>query len=394
MLRTVSLKLVDPPVDELRRTMNAFRDACQFISICVQEGAPLNRGRLHRVYYKRLREQFLLPSQMAQSVIRVVIGTYRAQKSKTKSVKTSTFRRPQVQFQFNRDWSFSKKLVSLRTLDTRRRLQFRVGSYQQQKYLDDTKWKCGGARLIERRGHFYLNITLGVESTCQQKAVTPVGIDRGIRTLAVARVLGKKPLIVRGGRLLDYRYRMLRIRRRLQAKGTRSARRMLRHLKGREKRFVLDFCRRSAKTILQYVQKFKLPIVVLENLTDIRTRANARGKKYRRQLHSWPFLVLKQAITNLVEELSIPVANVDPAYTSQRCPSCGIVSKYQRQRDNYCCQHCQYQNNSDVVAATNIDWLWLNDVDRIKPGVPSTIQTCRIQRSDAMYKPPISIGGS
>lgn len=78
MRRTLSLKLVDPPQDELRRTMSVFRDTCEILSTLIQQGSPINRGRLHKHFYKFLRKKFNLPSQMAQSEIRVVIGAYRA----------------------------------------------------------------------------------------------------------------------------------------------------------------------------------------------------------------------------------------------------------------------------------------------------------------------------
>ena len=378
MQRTVALKLVNPDIHEFRQTMAAFRDACQYISIGIQQGAPVNRGRLHRRYYKNLREQFHLPSQMAQSVIRVVIGVYRSLKSAQKLDCIPTFRRPQAQFQHNRDWSFSNGLVSLRTLKGRRRLQFVIGVHQQLKYLNNSAWKCGGARLIERKGCFFLHITVEKETPPLAKSATPIGIDRGIRALAVARAPEEVPLILRGGELTNYRGRMFRLRRRLQAKGTRRARRVLRHLQGREKRFVLDFCRRTATMVLRYAQRFNQPILVFENLAGIRGSVRTRNGKNRRQLHSWPFQVLKQAILYKAEELGLPVATVDPAYTSQRCPACGTISKRHRRRDNYRCQKCQYQNNADVVAATNIAWLWLNDVHRIEPGVLSTTQTYRV----------------
>lgn len=355
-----------------------FRDACQYISNCIQQGASINRGRLQRRYYRGLREQFHLPSQMAQSVIRVVVGVYRSLRSTQKLKCIPTFRRPQVQFQYNRDWSFTKGLVSLRTVITRRRFRFITGGHQQQKYLDDPAWVCGGARLIERKGCFYLHITVEKETPPLKKSATPIGIDRGIRAFAVARVPEAAPLIIRGGSLISYREKMWRLRRRLQAKGTRSARRLLRHLRHREKRFVLDVCRCVAKMVLQYAQRSNQPILVFENLAGIRGRVRTRSKKNRRQLHSWPFLILKKAIFKKAEELGLPVTIVDPAYTSQRCPACGTISKRHRRRNNYRCQRCKYQNNADVVAATNIAWLWLNDVDRIEPGVPSTTQTYRV----------------
>jgi transposase len=174
----------------------------------------------------------------------------------------------------------------LTNTNCRRRLQFQIGRYQQRKYFDDTDWSIGGARLIERKEEFYLNISLKKVSTTPEKAVTPIGIDRGIRTLIAARIFRKKPLIVRGGKLIDYRSKMVRLRRRLQAKGTRSARRLLRHLRHREKRFVLDVCRKTAKQFIEYAIRSYYPVLVFEDLTGIRKSVRRRTKKSRSQLHS------------------------------------------------------------------------------------------------------------
>ena len=395
MHRTVSLKLLDPPKNELRCMMRAFTEACTYISTCIQQGAPVNRRKLHKTQYQILRRKFQLPSQMAQSVIRVVVGTFNSKLTKGDRGGPPTFRRLQTQFQYNRDWSFSRGLVSIRTLTKRRRIKFSVGHYQKEKYLDRKEWRCGGARLIERKGQFYLNITLEKESPRAERAITSIGIDRGIRMHAVARALGMQPFIVRGGQLLDYRSRMVRLRRKLQEKGTRAARRVLRHLRGREKRFVLDFCRRTAKYILQYADIYHHPVIVFERLVGIRDQAHVRSKKGRRNLHSWPFHILRRAISDKAEELGIPVVTVNPAYTSQRCPRCGIISKRHRHRDNYRCQNCHYQNNADVVAATNIAWLWFNGVDRIESGVLSTTQTCHFLRTqEVKHKPQTIVVGS
>ncbi|MHA2426743.1 MAG: hypothetical protein ACXADB_01730 [Candidatus Hermodarchaeia archaeon] len=217
MRRTLSLKLVDPPQDELRRTMSVFRDACEILSAMIQQGAPINRGRLHRRFYKFLRQKYNLPSQMTQSAIRVVVGAYRSKRANGNKGSVPRFQRPQVQYQYNRDWSFSKGRVSLRTLVARRYIHFHIGRYQQKKYFKDKDWSFGGARLVERKGIFFLNISLYKKSIQQHKPITPIGIDRGIRCLVAARALGKTPLIVRGGKLADYRGRMVRLRRRLKS---------------------------------------------------------------------------------------------------------------------------------------------------------------------------------
>jgi IS605 OrfB family transposase len=311
---------------------------------------------------------------MAQSVIRVVVGAYKSRDTNGHTGNFPTFKKSQLQYQYGRDWSFSDTRLSLRTLAGRRKISFETGDFQR-KYLDDIKWKAGGARLIERKGIFFLNITLEMEDTEIQLPKTPIGIDRGIRAFAVARVPGKRPLIVKGGELRNYRDKMQRLRKKLQSKGTRSAKKVLVRLRRREKRSVADFCRKTAKAIVEYANTFDSPVFVFENLNYIRSRMKRRGKKNRREANSWAFRLLMEAIRMRAEKVGIAVVTVDPAYTSQTCSRCGSIDKKHRQRDNYRCRHCGYQNNADVVAATNIALRWFGNVYRTKSGVQSITHT-------------------
>ncbi|MHA2312151.1 MAG: RNA-guided endonuclease InsQ/TnpB family protein [Candidatus Thorarchaeota archaeon] len=374
MQRTISLKLVEPPIDELRCTMIVFSEACQYISERIRFGESASIRLLHNRHYRHLRSNFRLPSQMAQSVIRVVVGAYKSRDTNGHTGNFPTFKKSQLQYQYGRDWSFSDTRLSLRTLAGRRKISFETGDFQR-KYLDDIKWKAGGARLIERKGIFFLNITLEMEDTEIQLPKTPIGIDRGIRAFAVARVPGKRPLIVKGGELRNYRDKMQRLRKKLQSKGTRSAKKVLVRLRRREKRSVADFCRKTAKAIVEYANTFDSPVFVFENLNYIRSRMKRRGKKNRREANSWAFRLLMEAIRMRAEKVGIAVVTVDPAYTSQTCSRCGSIDKKHRQRDNYRCRHCGYQNNADVVAATNIALRWFGNVYRTKSGVQSITHT-------------------
>jgi hypothetical protein len=44
---------------------------------------------------------------------------------------------------------------------------------------------------------------------------------------------------------------------------------------------------------------------------------------------------------------------VNPAYGSQTCPSCGFVDEKNRTKDLFTCLHCRHENQSDRVAAMN-----------------------------------------
>ncbi|MFW9888158.1 MAG: hypothetical protein ACFFER_08255, partial [Candidatus Thorarchaeota archaeon] len=196
--RNISLKLVDPPVDELRETMRVFGAASQYISHRIKSGDPLSRTQLHKLHYATLRNHYGLMSQMAQSVLRAVIGAYRAMKSNGHSGAAPSFNTPLLRLHYNRDWAFTRGKASIRTLRARRRIAFTAGDFQR-TYLDDPAWIPKGACVVEKKGTFFLNVTLEGTAPLKHIPITPIGVDLGVRSLAVARAPDAKPLIIRGG---------------------------------------------------------------------------------------------------------------------------------------------------------------------------------------------------
>ncbi|HEX5156430.1 MAG TPA: IS200/IS605 family accessory protein TnpB-related protein [Ktedonobacterales bacterium] len=95
------------------------------------------------------------------------------------------------------------------------------------------------------------------------------------------------------------RARYSRFRQKLQKKGTKSAKRLLRKRSGREKRFAKDVNHGLSKAIVQTAQGTARGIA-LEDLTHIRERATRAqrtvGKRQRRVLHSWTFFQLRAFI--------------------------------------------------------------------------------------------------
>ncbi len=93
-----------------------------------------------------------------------------------------------------------------------------------------------------------------------------------------------------GKRVNQVRHRNRRLRGKLQAKGTKSAKRLLRHLSGREARFAADTNHRISKSIVTEAQRTTHGIA-LEDLGGIRARVRLR-KPQRVTLHTWSFAQL------------------------------------------------------------------------------------------------------
>ena len=89
-----------------------------------------------------------------------------------------------------------------------------------------------------------------------------------------------------------------RLRAKLQKKGTKSAKRLLKKRSGRERRFARDVNHCISKAIVQTAQGTPRGIA-LEDLKGIRERINAQRtvrKRQRRVLHSWAFFQLRAFI--------------------------------------------------------------------------------------------------
>ena len=149
------------------------------------------------------------------------------------------------------------------------------------------------------------------------------------------------------------------VRAELQSKGTKSAKRALKRLSGRENRWMSDVNHCLSKTL---VDKYgSNTLFVMEDLTDVSFDENLerRSDQQRNELRSWSFCQLEQFLTYKAETIGSQILKISLEYTSQRCPKCGRIHKANRDHDKhlYTCDCCGYQANDDQVGAMNIQLL-------------------------------------
>lgn len=384
LTKTIKLRInVTPEQIELfRQTTEQYRQACNFVSKYIFDNAfNLAYLSLNRALYADIRSRFGLKSQMAQSCIKTTIARYKTVKQQlfqnpyrykdengdwkriTKTLewlwKPVSFGRPQVDLVRRSDYSFADggKTLSLNTLGGRVKCPFFGEHFA--SYLDGS-YDLGTAKLVELNGLWYLHIPVikAVEDFEKENVKHVVGIDRGLRFLTVSYDEQGKTAFVSGKKIATKRRKFQEVRRQLQSKGTKSAKRRLKAISGRENRWMSDVNHRISKTL---VQKYgENTLFVLEDLTGVSFEESnlSRGKKQNNALRSWSFYQLEQFLSYKARENKSEVLKVSAKYTSQRCPKCGTIHKENRDHHNhfYSCQ-CGYKSNDDRVGAMNIQFL-------------------------------------
>ena len=314
---TAKMQIVPQPSDRqlLLDAMKAYSDACSFVSAYVHEHAmPLSQIRIHDAVYRTCRSNYALPSQMAASVTRTVIATYKTirtnQKRHTKrfSKKKShadivpEFRAPQLSLVWNRDYSLvwnsdkSGKLFSVNTLKGRIKCGFRADAMEW-AFADGAKF--GTAKLVFKHDKFFLHVPVTIEVPDAPDAsghTRVVGVDRGIRFLATTYD-GRKTTFHSGAQVKQKRAHYKQLRRRLQMRGT-----------------------------SRYTQV------------------------------SWTYYDLEQKLAYKAKKYGSSMLSVDPAFTSQTCPICGHVDKKSRRHETHTfkCTACGYTTNDDRIGAMNL----------------------------------------
>ncbi|HJT56046.1 MAG TPA: transposase [Ktedonobacteraceae bacterium] len=443
MQQIITAKLKLAPTKEqfeaLRQTQLFYRDGLNAVSrYAFEQGKTGNVARLHKGMYAQLRARYHLPSQLACSVERQVAATYKGLWTKLKKNaehrrkkitkkrfkgldKPPKYSSPTVQYTYERDYTFQRESqVSVGTLNGRVSIPYQ--GYDKHLALIRQGATIGDAKLWyeKARKTFYLLVSLKIDlpDPDGEQLSEVVGVDVGIRYLAVTSTSTGKTSFHPGKRVRHQANHYARLRKRLQHKGTRGATRRLRRIEQRERRFKLQANHTLAKHI---IKQHPHTLIGLEHLTDIRERTkrkkrqrkkhgkgdepvSPKARKANRVYSQWSFAELQALISYKAALAGSLAVKVDADYTSKACPMCGHTEDANRPRKGllFVCQNpqCGYCLHADLVGARNVtmrtllvrqDWIRTGCVSTIPDASDNEAKAARLLRyAEVRWSPEVT----
>lgn len=342
MKLTVQLQLL--PEGEgalLLATMEAFNAAASYAARTGFDAGVVSQPAIHSRCYYEIRERFGLSAQMAVRAIGKAVECFRRDKRSCPVFK------PHGAITYDQRILSWKGLthVSLWTLEGRRIFPYVFGEYQRERL-----GRLGGqVDLVCRNGRFYLYATADFPEGAPIEPSDFLGVDLGIVNLAT-----DSDGITHTGAVVEAtRQRHAASRARLQAKGTRGAKKILRRLSGREARFRRHENHCIAKALVKSAKDTARGIA-LEDLRGIRDRTTVR-RKQRAQHSAWAFAQLRAFIEYKARIAGVPVVLLDPRASSRTCSACGYCEKANRKsREEFVCLQCGHSLSADLNAARTL----------------------------------------
>jgi IS605 OrfB family transposase len=371
VIRTVKVKLDVPTerCDDLHQTKDQFLHCANTTAEWAwrhpNDYCITSKQNAENVLYERLRNETELTANLVQKGIRRAIEATKSGVARLKNgEKTSQphFDAWSVVYD-KRSATFHRDYVSLSTVNGRVECDYVIPDEPEGtpigEYLlhEDYEFRMSTLQYDRQTASFYLHARMR-RTTGEQEQSTTTSADAKHRTVlgvdlnvdGSLAVTSTSAFIGNADQMNHRRREFEKTRGAMQQAGTRSAHLSLQSMNDREHRWMQDELHRTANRILDEARDHDCTHIAFENLTDIRDRM-VGAKRF----HAWAFRRLFQYVEYKAEMYGIEVEQVSPAYTSQRCSSCGFTHEDNRRaKHQFVCRKCEYELNADYNASKNI----------------------------------------
>ncbi|MDY7017710.1 MAG: transposase [Nitrospirota bacterium] len=210
----------------LKQTLERANAACNYISARAFETKTFHRYGMQNLTYYETKERFGLSAQMVIRCLAKAADAYRLDCNAQHTFK------PLGSIAYDDrilSWKLNRQEVSIWTLDGRQNIPFRTGERQKELLA----FRQGETDLVFWNDTFFLLATCEIPDPEPRDAETALGVDLGVANIAAT----SDGEIMSSETIEANRQRQQRLRSNLQARGSLSAKRHLRKLAGRQRRF-------------------------------------------------------------------------------------------------------------------------------------------------------------
>lgn len=237
--------------------------------------------------------------------------------------------------------------------------------------LTTDDWRVGTAEVVRKRDRHELHVNVthaSAEVADKQNAKTFIGVDVNEDCVGLSAVTEsgvEDSVVIEYPDIKKERHEYFTVRKRMQSVGQTT----LEHeVRDEEKRFVHDQLHQVSRDIVEWAQQFENPVIVFEDLKDMRDDIDY-GTRMNRRLHSLPFAQLQDFVSYKAAWSGVPSEKIDPEYTSQECVDCGHTTRSNRQGKRFQCVQCGFQDHADRKASLLISARGLEKLNRNVPAL-------------------------
>jgi IS605 OrfB family transposase len=352
---TVSMKIAVS--DSLLALVNNYVKALRFTLFWLKENVPNPNekevlGKIHEELYTRLREEYNLPSKVAEDCYRDALSVYKGWYNNPRKGRFPRVYKPTVWLTPKASYNVDFEAMTIRIAGVG---ELSILGYPR-NLKDYLSWRMREARLLIKDGKAFLKVVF--EKPGEEKVELKESIAVDINMAEI--VVGKDDThYVRIPTRLEEVHHWKSLAENLQKKYPRRWRenkRILHRIYSfhqRARRIAEDFARKVGKWVVEIAEDFGANVIKLENLRNLIKNVDRLPREFRDKLYLMQYRRLQYWIEWQARKHGILVQYVNPSYSSVSCPKCGRKMEEKGYRLFKC--NCGYENDRDVIAITNLN---------------------------------------
>ncbi|ADB88427.1 RNA-guided endonuclease TnpB family protein [Saccharolobus islandicus] len=351
---TVSMKIALS--EPLLVLVNNYVKAIRFTLFWLKENVPNPDekgvlGKVHEELYTRLREEYNLPSKVAEDCYRDALSVYKGWYNNPRRGRFPRVYRPTAWLTPKASYNVDFEAMTVRIAS--------VGDLQILGYPRNlgeyANWRMKEARLVVRGDKAFLKMVF--EKPLEKVEVKEsVAVDINMSEI----VVGKDDIsYVRIPTRLNEVHHWKSLAESLQRKYPRRWREnkrilyRIRFFNQRARRIMEDFARKVGKWVVEIARDFGANVVKLESLKNLVKNVDRLPREFRDKLYLMQYRRIQYWIEWQAKKHGILVEFVKPSYSSVLCPRCGRRMEERGYRWFRC--SCGYENDRDVIAIVNLN---------------------------------------